>query len=143
MNKLSGIRYEFHPNVPIDEHPRKVCDLKLDIGIAPLVDDKFNQHKSCIKYYEYAMSGAITLASHVVPYSTEVPITAKNNRESWKRKLEEVLQADRTKLLREQRDWVLTHRNIEKNVELWEQVLSADHFCAGGIVESYPLQEAS
>ncbi len=124
MDKLSGIRYEFHPNVPLAEHPRKVCDLKLDIGIAPLIDDPFNRHKSCIKYYEYAMSGAVTLASHVVPYSTEVPITAKNNRESWKRKLEEILQADRTALCREQRDWVLTHRNIEKSVELWEQVLT-------------------
>jgi nucleoside 2-deoxyribosyltransferase len=88
------------------------------------------------------MSGAVTLASHVLPYSTEVPITAKNNRESWKRRLEELLQADRTKLWREQRDWVMTHRNIEKNVELWEQVLAGDQFCASGIVESYPLQEA-
>jgi hypothetical protein len=88
------------------------------------------------------MSGAVTLASNAVPYSTEVPITAKNNRESWKRKLEELLQADRTKLCREQRDWVMTHRNIEKNVELWEQVLAGDQFCASGIVESYPLQEA-
>jgi glycosyltransferase involved in cell wall biosynthesis len=142
MDKLRGIRYEFHPNVPIEQHPQKVCELKLDIGIAPLLDDPFNRHKSCIKYYEYAMSGAVTLASHVLPYSTEVPITAKNNRESWKRKLEELLQADRTALCREQRDWVMTHRNIEKNVALWEQVLAGDQFCASGIVESYPLQEA-
>ena len=126
MDKLAGIRYEFHPNVPLEQHPQKVCDLKLDVGIAPLLDDQFNRHKSCIKYYEYAMSGAVTLASHVVPYSAEVPITAKNNRESWKRKLEEVLQADRTRLHREQRDWVLEHRNIEKNVELWEQVFAGE-----------------
>ena len=76
------------------------------------------KHKSCIKYYEYAMSGAVTLASHVLPYSTEVPITAKNNRESWKRRLEELLQADRTALCREQRDWVMAnqaqHRNAAK-----------------------------
>ncbi len=143
MSKLSGIRYEFHPNVPIDEHPRKVCDLKLDIGIAPLQDDKFNRHKSCIKYYEYAMSGAVTLASQVVPYSTEVPITAKNNRESWKRKLEEVLQADRAKLLREQRDWVLTHRNIEKTVELWEQVLAGDQDDMHPMVSSIPMEAVS
>jgi len=75
----------------------------------------------------------------VVPYSTEVPITAKNNRESWKRKLEEVLQADRTKLYREQRDWVLTHRNIEKNVELWEQVFAGDQVCAGKAEEMSPV----
>jgi glycosyltransferase involved in cell wall biosynthesis len=142
MDKLRDIRYEFHPNVPIDQHPSKVCDLKLDIGIAPLLDDPFNRHKSCIKYYEYAMSGAVTLASHVLPYSTEVPITAKNNRESWKRRLEELLQADRTALCREQRDWVMANRNIQKNVELWEQVFAGDRFCARGIVESYPLQEA-
>ena len=113
--------------VPLEQHPQKVCDLKLDVGIAPLLDDQFNRHKSCIKYYEYAMSGAVTLASQVVPYSKEVPITAKNNRESWKRKLEEVLQADRTQLYRQQRDWVLAHRNIETNVELWEQAFAGKH----------------
>ncbi len=140
MAKLAGIRYEFHPNVPIDQHPAKVCDLRLDAGIAPLLDDAFNRNKSCIKYYEYAMSGAVTLASHVLPYSAEVSFTAKNNRDSWKRKLEELVQADRGKLLREQREWVLTHRNIEKNVELWEQTLAGDRFCTSGIEESF--QEA-
>jgi glycosyltransferase involved in cell wall biosynthesis len=123
MAKLSGIRYEFHPNVPIEEHARKVCDLSLDVGIAPLVDNPFNRHKSCIKYYEYAMSGAVTVASHTVPYSEEVPITAKNNREAWKHKLEMVLSGDRAAMWREQRDWVLQHRNIETIVEQWERVL--------------------
>ncbi|MDP8988980.1 MAG: hypothetical protein M3N41_02715, partial [Acidobacteriota bacterium] len=143
MDKLTGIRYEFHPNVPLEQHPQKVCDLKLDVGIAPLLDDPFNRHKSCIKYYEYAMSGAVTLASRVLPYSAEVPMTAKNNRESWKRKLEEVLQADRPKLYREQRDWVLSHRNIEKTVDLWEQVFAGDHApCAVQAEEMPPVLEA-
>jgi len=126
LDKVSEIRYEFHPNVPVREHARKVCELALDIGIAPLNDDRFNHHKSCIKYYEYAMSGAVTVASHVVPYSMEVPITAKNRRDSWKEKLEYALTADRAALLKEQRDWVLTHRNMEKNVELWERVLGGE-----------------
>ncbi len=123
MAKLSGIRYEFHPNVPMEAHPRKVCDLALDIGIAPLIDNPFNRHKSCIKYYEYALSGAVTVASHVLPYSNEVPMTAKNNREAWKQKLTQVLEGDRDSIWRQQRDWVLAHRNIETNVELWERVL--------------------
>ena len=125
MTKLSGIRYEFHPNVPIEEHARKVAELSLDIGIAPLVDNPFNRHKSCIKYYEYAMSGAVTVASHTVPYSDEVSITAKNNREAWKQKLEMVLTGDRAAMWREQRDWVLANRNIETTVEQWERVLGA------------------
>jgi hypothetical protein len=142
MDKLSGVRYEFHPNVPLEQHPQKVCDLKLDIGIAPLLDDMFNRNKSCIKYYEYAMSGAVTLASHVLPYSTEVPLTAKNNREAWKRRLEEVLQADRPALVREQREWVMAHRNIEKTVELWEQAFSGTPAPAQSREELAPLLEA-
>jgi hypothetical protein len=112
--------------VEFARHSEKVCELGLDIGIAPLVEDTFNQHKSCIKYYEYALSGAITVASRVLPYSTEVPITAKNSRQSWKETLEPLLDADRDRIWREQRDWVLTHRNMQRNVELWEQVYSGE-----------------
>jgi glycosyltransferase involved in cell wall biosynthesis len=124
LDRLRGIHYEFHPMVPIGVHSRQVCNLALDIGIAPLVEDTFNRHKSCIKYYEYAMSGAVTVASHVLPYSAEVSITAKNSRDAWARKLEWVLTEDRDRLWREQRDWVLEHRSIERTVALWEQLYS-------------------
>jgi glycosyltransferase involved in cell wall biosynthesis len=130
LAKLSGIRYEFRPFVPVAAHPEMVSALSLDLGIAPLVDDEFNRHKSCIKYYEYAMTGAVTVASHVLPYSAEVPTTAKNNRDSWRQKLEETLDSDRESLWREQKDWVMTHRNIEKNVALWEQVFAGKDQCA-------------
>lgn len=132
LDKMSEIEYEFYPTVPVTEHSQKVCDLALDIGIAPLLDSPFNHHKSCIKYYEYAMSGAITVASHVLPYSTEVPITAKNRRDSWKEKLEYAIATDRAPLLQAQRDWVLTHRNIEKNIEMWERVLSGETLAHDG-----------
>lgn len=121
LTKLAGMDYEFHPMVEVGEHSRKVCDLALDVGIAPLVDDPFNRNKSCIKYYEYAMAGAVTLASHVLPYSEEVPITAKNNQSWWRERIEYLLDADRAALLREQREWVLANRNMQRNVELWEK----------------------
>lgn len=128
--KISEIRYEFLPMVPIESHPPTVCELALDIGIAPLRDDRFNRNKSCIKYYEYAMSGAVTVASHVLPYSAEVPMTAKNNRDSWKYKLECALDMDRERAWTEQRDWVLGHRNMETNVELWERVFAGENSLA-------------
>jgi glycosyltransferase involved in cell wall biosynthesis len=131
LDKLSEIRYEFYPNVPVTEHARKVCELALDVGIAPLSDDRFNYYKSCIKYYEYAMSGAVTVASHVLPYTTEVPITAKNRRDSWKEKLEYAITTDRAPLLQAQRDWVMTHRNMEKNVDLWERMLLGEKLPQG------------
>jgi hypothetical protein len=123
LDKMLEIRYEFIPNVPVNEHARKLCEVALDVGIAPLIDHSFNHYKSCIKHYEYAMSGAVTVASHVLPYSAEVPITAKNRRETWKEKLEYALTTDRARLLRTQRDWILEHRNMEKNVEMWERVI--------------------
>jgi len=126
LDKLARMPYEFHPMVSVDRHGQKVCDLALDIGIAPLVNDRFNSHKSCVKYYEYAMSGAVTLASRVLPYSVEVPTTAKNNRQSWMYKLEMLLTSDRERLWRQERDWVLSNRNIECSVAFWEQVYRGD-----------------
>ena len=73
LDELAGIRYEFHPMVPFSQHAEKVCELALNIGIAPLVEDNFNRNKSCIKYYEYALSGAVTVASRVLPYSDRSP----------------------------------------------------------------------
>ena len=139
LEDLAGIRYEFHPMVNFDRHAGTVCELALDIGIAPLVEDSFNRNKSCVKYYEYALSGALTVASRVLPYSAEVPITARNSRQSWKETLEPLLdadrRADRDRMWREQRDWILTHRNMERNVELWEQVYRGELTSSGAAAD--------
>jgi hypothetical protein len=123
LTKLAGIPHEFHPMVEISGHPQTVCGLKLDVGIAPLQENSFNRNKSCVKFYEYAMSGAVTLASHVLPYSSEVPTTVKNTRDWWEQKLEWILTTDRLPMRRQEREWVMEHRNIETNVTLWEGVL--------------------
>ena len=77
------------------------------------------------------MTGAATIASHVVPYSTEVSLTVKNKRDSWKEKLQQVITSDRQSIWREQRDWVLANRNIEKTVDLWEQIFAGQPALVG------------
>ncbi len=124
LGKLAGMKYEFRPMVDVGNHARTVCEIALDVGIAPLVDDPFNRNKSCIKYYEYAMTGAVTLASNVLPYSEEVPLLAKNNQSWWRERIEFLMTADRAALAREQREWVMEHRNIERTVGLWEAAYS-------------------
>ena len=61
---------------------------------------------------------------------TQIPAysSAKAALENFARSLalEYALTADRPALLKAQRDWVLTHRNMEKNVELWERVLGGE-----------------
>lgn len=123
MKKTERLPYQFQPYVDASEYASTLCNLSFDIGIAPLADTQFNRNKSSIKYYEYGMSGAVTLASNVLPYSAEVPCVADNTRASWKEKITELVTADLAAIRKEQVDWIMTNRNIERNVEMWEQVL--------------------
>ena len=124
LDKTARLKYQFYPHVAVAAHASKICELGLDIGIAPLAEDAFNRHKSCIKFYEYAMAGAVTVASNVLPYATEVSLTCKNTFRHWKEGLESVLDADLCAIWRQQHDWVLSCRNIQNTVSLWEQALT-------------------
>jgi len=95
----------------------------IDIGLAPLQDNEFNHSKSCIKFYEYAASGAVTLASDVHPYKSEVGYTAKRKTQSWVNRLEKLIvdKKFRAKLLKKQQKWVKDNRDLSKVVEKWEK----------------------
>jgi glycosyltransferase involved in cell wall biosynthesis len=120
--KTERLPYEFHPFVPASAYASTLCNLRFDIGIAPLADTAFNRNKSSIKYYEYGMSGAVTLASNVLPYSAEVPHLSDNTRTAWKERITELVGADLPAIWKGQHEWIMTHRNIERNVEMWEGV---------------------
>lgn len=49
-------------------YPELLTSQGWDIGICPLIDEPFNQSKSHIKWMEYSMIGAATVASPVHPY---------------------------------------------------------------------------
>ena len=121
-----GLKIEYHPFVlDVQQHAAALADLDLDIGLAPLLDSEFNRCKSAVKYAEYAMVGAATLASRVSPYAGEVPVTARNNRRAWADALVALIDNDRKPLVQRQRDWVIAERNMEHNVVLWEQAYQA------------------
>lgn len=50
------------------DYPALLASQGWDIGLAPLTNDVFNQGKSHIKWMEYSMVGAVTIASPVHPY---------------------------------------------------------------------------
>lgn len=126
LDKSACLQYEFHPSVPTCDYVNSLCSLKLDVGVAALSDNPFNRKKSCIKYYEYAMSGAVSLASKVLPYSAEMQDTCEHTVEGWERGLTELLDSDLRARWKVQRDWVLENRSIEQVVTLWEGALSGD-----------------
>lgn len=55
-----------------DGYPKLMLEQRWDIGIAPLIDDPFNQAKSHIKWMEYSMMGIPTIASKVYPYTAPI-----------------------------------------------------------------------
>lgn len=55
--------------VIIQDFPKTLCAISPDIGICPLVDEQFAYSKSNLKYLEYTMAGAVTLAQDLPPYN--------------------------------------------------------------------------
>lgn len=120
LKQLNFIHIPFHfPEL----YPSVLRRCNIDIGIAPLLDSEFNYSKSCIKYYEYAATGSVCLASDVKPYKDEVSYTAKNKFGDWKDKLEKLIvdQKFREELYAKQYQWVKENRDIRKVVVKWEE----------------------
>ena len=132
LRKTQNLPYEFQPHVAASEYAATLCELRFDVGIAPLADTAFNRNKSCIKYYEYGMSGAVTVASNVLPYSAEVPVLCDNSRTAWKERLGDLAHSDRRAMWEAQYEWILSHRNIQRNVGLWEEVLGGSNSLSSG-----------
>lgn len=71
-NLFQGVptsRIEFREWVQNISYPYVLSLMNIDIGICPLVDNEFNQNKSCIKFLDYSTQGAATVASNIPPYS--------------------------------------------------------------------------
>lgn len=55
-------------HVPFRDYYATLQQLGADIGLAPLVDCEFNKSKSNVKWLEYSMLGAATVATSLEPY---------------------------------------------------------------------------
>jgi glycosyltransferase involved in cell wall biosynthesis len=120
--QLKRVKLLHIPFMPPELHPSVLSRADFDIGLAPLEDTEFNRGKSCIKYYEYASVGTVTLASDVEPYKSEATYRAKNTFKDWYNKLEKLIvdKEFRDKLLAEQQKWVKENRSVEAIGVAWE-----------------------
>jgi O-antigen biosynthesis protein len=112
------------PMTGIEEYASTLGSLRLDIGCAVLLDSPFNRCKSCVKFYDYAGAGVVTVASEVLPYTTEPMITVPNTLDAWVRVLNLLLSSAlhrRTRLL-EQRAWITEWRDADRWALKREQV---------------------
>lgn len=128
-------RVECHQWVKQIVYPYKLACLNLDIGLCPIVDNEFNRNKSAIKWMEYSVVKAATVASNIPPYSTVIEDDKTGflvDENGWFDAMEKlVLDNDKRKKLSDNAfDEVHTNHNANSKAYLWlnayEKLISRD-----------------
>jgi glycosyltransferase involved in cell wall biosynthesis len=118
---------EFHRFVQISDYPRKMASLNLDIAIAPLESNIFNECKSNLRLLEYGAMGWPVVCSDVYPYrSYDAPvIRCSDNKDEWVGALRRLI-ADRELRLgmgQQLHDWVNSGFLLSGVVQKWKSCL--------------------
>lgn len=126
-DKLRPYIHEFHAGVPIEQYASKLASLNLDLALAPLEHNLFNECKSNLRLLEYGACGFPVVCTDIEPYRGNLPVTRVRNRyKDWMDAIDMHLtdidasqrQAD---ALRDavSRDWMLSGNNLEKWRAAW------------------------
>jgi len=112
----------FQKPVTIDQYYPRLYACGLDIGLAPIRPNLFNECKSAVKFYEYTAVGAATIASDVGPYKAEIKdghrglLVRHNSPEAWRDAVLDLYHNARLRkaLANNARTWCRMHRDPEK-----------------------------
>ena len=73
--------HEFHTGVAIDQYPQALASLHLDLALAPLEPNLFNECKSNLRLLEYGACGFPVICSDIRCYQEDgLPVTRVKNR---------------------------------------------------------------
>jgi O-antigen biosynthesis protein len=113
---------EFHKGVAFQHYPEKLAGLDLDLAIAPLEINPFNECKSNLRLLEYGVLGIPVIASDIVPYQTGLPVTLlRNKTDLWIRTIRDKVNAPLA--LAEEgaalRQAVLQEWTVERRIDQW------------------------
>ncbi len=120
---------EFHPPVrPFSAYPARLASLDLDLALAPLEINLFNESKSNLRLLEYGIFGWPVIASDVLPYrENDAPVCrVPNTAEAWMAAIRQRL-ADPGARRAEGRAleaWVRRHYLLEAHAEEWLAALT-------------------
>ncbi|WP_213876073.1 glycosyltransferase [Pseudomonas sp. dw_358] len=116
----------FHPGVDLADYPAALAALNLDLALAPLEQNLFNECKSNLRLLEYGICGYPVVCSDIAPYRG-LPVTRVRNRfKDWLEAIRAHLaDLDGTARLGDElqavirRDWMLDERGLADWKAAW------------------------
>lgn len=125
-DKLRPYVHEYHDGVAIEQYPAKLASLNLDLGLAPLEINLFNECKSNLRLLEYGACGIPVVCTDIRPYQNDFPVTRVRNRyKDWidairmhLNDLDATAKRGDELQAKVRQDWMLK----EDNLELWRKV---------------------
>lgn len=120
---------EFHQGIPFGAYPEKLASLNLDLAIAPLERNRFNEAKSNLRILEYGVLGWPVVASDIYPYQDGPVCRVPNNAAAWIKAIRERAQ-DLDSAEREGNQlmaWVKSNWMLEDNLDRWLKVFRRDN----------------
>lgn len=119
---------EAHNPVPMESYPEALASLDLDLAVAPLVQNRFNQCKSNLKILEYGALGYPVICTDIEPYRNAPVATVANTTEAWAEAIRarandlDATAAEGDRL----REWVWSNWMLEDHVDEWLDALAVD-----------------
>nr|MBA3965378.1 glycosyltransferase [Nitrospirales bacterium] len=118
-----GVISEVYSMVDLAQYPKKMARLNLDLALAPLVPNEFNEAKSDIRILQYGILGYPVIGTDIFPHQEAPIFRLPHEPQAWIKAIRERIH-DLDALEREGetlRQWVLAHRLIEHVLPKYEQ----------------------
>jgi len=120
---------EYHIDwVDYEKYPEKMASLNLDIAVAPLEINRFNEAKSNLRLLEYGILGWPVVCTDITPYQTmDAPVKrVPNETDAW---VEAIMRyANNLELAEKEGDalrkWVKRHFILEDHINEWARAFT-------------------
>ncbi|MFQ5542950.1 MAG: glycosyltransferase [Nitrospiria bacterium] len=111
--------------VSFDDYPAKVASLNLDLAVAPLEMNPFNEAKSNLRLLEYGIFGWPVVCTDIFPYQNAPVKRVQNNPKNWKDAiLERTRNLDATAIEGDiLKKWVMKNYLLEDHLDPWVKAL--------------------
>jgi len=138
-----GLPVDVAQIMPHEQFKAYIASRDNTIALIPLDDNEFNNCKSAIKYFDYALAGVPCVCSKVSPYTTAVQdqqtgVLCADVTTDWISAIRELLHSAerRNTLAAAARDHVNKHHNLNLTAAAWQDLFQTVDFPAA---EPQPL----